>query len=265
MGVGGFSSTEVQQRSVRRARWLGYDGWAYGDGFTGDGAERVRHVNLRIKRPAREYTAINSSAAVHIPSCLNEMTNPMTTPPDSRFTGSTPPRIRKTTTDAGYRSSNLAKSRVAVLSDLGRVPQIPLDAMMQMLIPPLLSAEDVEAIIEDLTREHVITDNRWTAFDPNPSASSEREPDFFRERLPGLCRAIVGAARRVASGSLPATGDAELQMDGSQTPSSFRQNTSRPDGYYALRGASPVGWPSIAIPFEVKKKCTKALVRDVCL
>ena len=37
------------------------------------------------------------------------------------------------------------KSRLAVLSDLGRVPQMPLDAMMQMLIPPLLSEEEVEA------------------------------------------------------------------------------------------------------------------------
>jgi len=189
----------------------------------------------------------------------------MTTPPDSRFTGSTPPRIRKTTVDAGYRSSNLAKSLLAVLSDLGRVPQMPLDAMMEMLIPPLLSAEDVEAIIEDLTRERVIINSRWAAFHPNPSASSEREPDFFKERLPGLCRDVVGAARRVASGSLPATGDAELQMSGSQIPSSFRKNTSRPDGYYALRGASPVDWPSVAIPFEVKKKSTKALVCDVCL
>ena len=50
MGVGGFSSTEVQQRSVRRARWLGYDGWAYVDGFTGDGAERVRHVKCERKQ-----------------------------------------------------------------------------------------------------------------------------------------------------------------------------------------------------------------------
>jgi len=50
MGVGGFSSTEVQQRGARRARWLGYDGWAYVDGFTGDGAERVRHVKCATKQ-----------------------------------------------------------------------------------------------------------------------------------------------------------------------------------------------------------------------
>jgi hypothetical protein len=49
MGVGGFSSTEAQQRSVRRPRWLGYDGWAYVDGFTGHGAERGRHVKRGTK------------------------------------------------------------------------------------------------------------------------------------------------------------------------------------------------------------------------
>jgi hypothetical protein len=59
------------------------------------------------------------------------------------FTGSTPPKIRKTATDVGYRTSDLGRSRMAVLSDLGRVPQMPLDNMMEMLIPSLLSEEEV--------------------------------------------------------------------------------------------------------------------------
>jgi len=36
---------------------------------------------------------------------------------------------------------------MAVLSDLGRVPQMPLDDMMEMVIPSLLSKEEVDAIL----------------------------------------------------------------------------------------------------------------------
>jgi hypothetical protein len=186
-------------------------------------------------------------------------------PPPTGFTGSTPPKIRKTATDVGYRTSDLGRSRMAVLSDLGRVPQMPLDDMMKMLIPSLLLEEEVDAVLEDLKARGIVPNDKWAAFDPKPSAASQHESAFFEDRLPKLHQDIVDSARRVAIGSLPPLNtQTELRMSGSQTPLSHRRNTSMPDGYYALLGALIVDWDNIAIPIEVKKRTNKSSVQDVC-
>jgi len=143
---------------------------------------------------------------------------------------------------------------------------MPLDDMMEMVMPSLLSKEEVDAILEDLKGRGIVANDKWAAFDPNPSATPERESAFFNSRLPKLHQDIVGSARRVAVGSLPTTlnTETELRMSGSQTPFSHRKNTSMPDGYYVLRGALTVDWDDIPIPIEVKKQATKSSVQDVC-
>ena len=196
--------------------------------------------------------------------------------PPTGLTGSTPAKTRKTATDIGYRSSHLGQSRDVVLADLGHVPQMPLDAMMEMVMPSLLSNEQIGAILEDLETRGVLAGDKWKAFDPQPSASSETESKFFNNRLPKLCQDIVDSASRV--GQLPPTStQTELKMSGSQTPFSARKNTSRPDGYYVLCGAPTAGrnsiasaevppeWHDVALPIEVKKRATKDSVEDVCL
>jgi len=76
-------------------------------------------------------------------------------------TGSTPAKMqKKTAADLGDRSSYLSQSRQVVLSDLGRVPQIPLNAMMEMVLPSLLSTEEVDAILEDLEGNDIVTNGR---------------------------------------------------------------------------------------------------------
>ena len=139
---------------------------------------------------------------------------------------------------------------MAVLSDLGRVPQMPLDDMMEMVMPSLLSNEQVNAILEDLNDRDVIANGTWRAFDPKPSVSSETESKVFNQRLPELRRHIVDSAYRVANVPPALKTETELKMSGLQTPFSERKNTSRPDGYYVLR-APQVGWDNIGIGIEV--------------
>jgi len=157
---------------------------------------------------------------------------------------------------------------------------MPLDAMMEMVMPSLLTNEQVEVILEDLEARGIIAGDKWQAFDPKPSASSEAESNFFNNRLPKLCQDIVDSALRVANLPLTST-QTELRMSGSQTPFSDRKNTSRPDGYYVLCGAPTVGWDNtasvievkmsppewhdVALPIEVKKRATKDSVEDVCV
>ena len=94
---------------------------------------------------------------------------------------------------------------MAVLSDLGRVPQMLLDDMMEMVVPSLLSNEEVDAILEDLKGRGIVVNDKWAAFDPNPSAASQHESAFFNDRLPKLHQDIVDSARCIAIGSLPNT------------------------------------------------------------
>ena len=178
----------------------------------------------------------------------------------------------------GCRSSHPGQSRIVVIADLGRVPQMPLDAMMEMVMHSLLSNEQVDAILEELSNSGVIANGTWRAFDPKPSLYSETESKVFNQRLPKLRRNIVNSTYRVTNlPTTPVTGT-ELRMSGSQTPFSERKNTSRPDGYY-VRHAPRVGldnieigiegiapeWRHIALPIEVKKRSTKGSVEDVCL
>jgi len=223
-------------------------------------------VNSRSHGPDFAWRAKLVKTSLPVPGMITYMKKNDQPGISPGFTGSTPPKIRRTATDAGYRTSDLGRSRTVVLSDLGRVPQMPLHDMMEMLIPSLLSEAEVDAVLEDLTAHGIVSNNKWAAFDPEPSAVSQHESAFFNDRLPKLHRDIVGGARRIAIGSLPQplNTQTELTMSGSQTPFSQRRNTSMPDGYYAHRSALTVGWDHIAIPIEVKKRTTKFSVQDVC-
>ena len=164
-----------------------------------------------------------------------------------------------------------------ILADLGLVPQMPLDVMMEIVMPSLLSNEQIGVILEDLEARGIVSGDKWKAFDPKPSASSETESNFFNNRLPKLCQDIADSASRVTT--LPPTStQTELKMSGFQIPFNARKNTSRPDGYFELCGAPTTGrnsaasvlevppeWHDIALPIEVKKRATEDSIEDVCL
>jgi hypothetical protein len=194
------------------------------------------------------------------------MPAPLEPPSDSSAptAGSTPAKIRNTATELGY-TSHLSQNHKAAISNLGRVPQIPLDTMMEMLMPSRLSNDDVDGILRDLQGCGFVANSKWAVFDPNPSASSEREPTYFYERLPRLHRDIVDSKRRVTPGSLSSTPiELRLRMSRSQTLFRERRSTSQPDGYYVLWNAT-IDWYHIAIPIEVKKRTRGCDVNDVCL
>ncbi|KII93430.1 hypothetical protein PLICRDRAFT_152116 [Plicaturopsis crispa FD-325 SS-3] len=132
------------------------------------------------------------------------------------------------------------------MSDLGGVPQLSW-GQFEPYLPPLFI--DISAVRASLEASGVIQDSRWSAFDANPSAISQKEDAVFK-RLDGIFNAIVHQCR---DNSLGRTQTLERAQNPDRVPTSNeRTNTSRPDGAYIVVG-SPYNWGKIGVPEEQKK------------
>lgn len=205
----------------------------------------------------------------------------MATPPPTPGPSAIPPtRLANLCTPARARQANSVDgcygetetARTAVLADLGpAIPEVELDAFFQHAWPALPG--EIEADFANIARAAKMCSNdtndnsaynnsRWTAFLTNPAKSTKTENSVF-EALVKIAVVIAAAADRFS--------DKRVSMfsnNPNNIPSSkWRDNASRPDGYFILkaRNTTEPHWMDIVATGEYKKANDVSDINDVSL
>ena len=81
----------------------------------------------------------------------------------------TPVHIQSVHTDVSYESGQLENARMAVLDDLGPIPQITFQDFLKFLAPPQ-PAFDFDSTMESLKKDPEVTlpSGRWSLFETDP-------------------------------------------------------------------------------------------------
>ncbi|KAF8557267.1 hypothetical protein OG21DRAFT_1520545 [Imleria badia] len=176
-----------------------------------------------------------------------------------------------------FRSGDLGKGRTAVLQDLQHIPVVSFEYFKEAILPELPNI-NIAAIRNSLIESSLWSEaDGWAHFHPQqsedfvpkqnprpePSKDSRPEEDIF-EGLLRIFDGVIKAARQVAPQLLPTL---DLVVKPSKSPSSRRNNSSRPDAYLLMnqRKSTPVdptggqdSWDDIAVSFEFKKGSSDA-------
>jgi hypothetical protein len=163
-------------------------------------------------------------------------------------------------------STSLEVSRGAVLADAGTsIPEVAIGRFFDLVLPqpPQLLSEKLDDIFQQLSSSEY-DQGRWKAF-PNDPSSTSNEGEVFKGLI-AIAEAIERTVRNIDSTSRPAV---VLSNNPDNVPESlWRNNTSRPDGYFILRNRQcpqRPHWMDIALASEYKRQDSVRALNDVIL
>jgi hypothetical protein len=168
--------------------------------------------------------------------------------------------------------------KVAVLNDLGNIPEVTVDFMLNHIIPN--SGINVELTIQNLRREGVLLNDGWKVF---KNALPKKSPDNEQK----VCLKMGTIYQKIVAST-------EFDVGNSRTPPLFMGASpdiaplsetnvrSRPDGCGQLNTSHPIHtsqcgyssrsrdkgeyhWFNIAYVEEYKKRNTRSDLNDICL
>ncbi|KAI6111271.1 hypothetical protein F5141DRAFT_985141, partial [Pisolithus sp. B1] len=141
------------------------------------------------------------------------------------------------------------------MRDLGDIPFVSLEYFKSAALPSLPQQIHVTKIKESLQRDAAVwskDSQRWAGFETDPRSSEESEDVTFRP-LSHVFDAVVLEACKTSSTP------AKLRFTSrpTESPTSERPNSTRPDAYLLLRAHTnkkfPDSWEDITVSFEFKK------------
>ena len=188
--------------------------------------------------------------------------------------GDTP--IKQNSAASGvFINGTLDEQRAAVMNDLGNIPEVTVDFMLDNIVPN--SGIDVERTIRELKRNEVLLDAGWKEFDDKlPKKTSGKEQIVF-SKMGTIYQGIIGStafddgSSRTPTLVLGATPDI--------APVSETKVKSRPDGCGQLSSNHPIHtsqcgyppkergdyhWFNIAYVEEYKKRNSNGDLNNVC-
>ncbi|KAI6000173.1 hypothetical protein F5J12DRAFT_951389 [Pisolithus orientalis] len=157
-------------------------------------------------------------------------------PPTKPTTPDTLTRPKQTSL-TGYHSGDLALSRMAVLNDLGAIPQVSLDYFKSAALPPLhaeISIAEIKTSTSLEASQVLSQDSGWTAFKKEPKVSGVSEEQVF--------------------GPLSAVFEAIVMEKKSVGMQEAKKNEAK--------GSDHDSWDDIAVSFEFKKGDGTAECKD---
>ena len=188
--------------------------------------------------------------------------------------GDTPVKQNSAATGV-FLNGTLEEQRLAVLTDLGNIPEVTVDFMLDHIVPN--SGINVERTMDRLKREGVLLDAGWEVFiDALPKHSADNEQKVFLKMGTLYRRIIASTAFDVGSSRTPTL---VLGTSPDIAPVSETNVRSRPDGCgqinsnhsihtsqcgYPPRENGDYHWFNIAYVEEYKKKNTVNDLNDVC-
>ena len=192
----------------------------------------------------------------------------------SQSLGDTP--LNQTSASTGvFRTGTLDDQRSAVLNDLGNIPEVTVDFMLDQIVPD--SGINVESTIHDLRRKGILLDSGWREFiDALPKIAVGTEQEVFKKMGP-IYENIIASTKFDGHSRRSPTLDMGTNPD--IAPTSDKNIKSRPDGCGQLSSkhsihTSQCGYPSqakgdyhwfnIAYVEEYKKKNSRKDLNDVC-
>ena len=191
--------------------------------------------------------------------------------------GDTP--VKRNLADTGVSiNGTLDDQKIAVLNDLGNIPEITVDFMLDHIVPN--SGINVERTMQKLRREGVLLDIGWKVFkNALPKSSPDNEQKVFL-KMGTIYQEIIASTRFDVGHSRTPTLFMGTCPD--IAPLSETSVRSRPDGCGQLNTSHPIhtsqcGYPSrsrdkgeyhwfnIAYVEEYKKRNTRSELSNVCL
>lgn len=173
------------------------------------------------------------------------------------ITCETEPRIKATGLSITIHDG-LTGTRGAVIDDTGpTIPEIPVRLFFSEILPQPSILDHTEAIFSSLTdgtRPHYNhARGRWSAFPRDPAKAKLRENVVY-QRLERIYHAVLEAASQHCPAEQPLT---TFRNSPDYVPKgTWRNSTSKPDGFFALRdrraGGSP-HWMDIVATGEYKR------------
>jgi hypothetical protein len=173
-----------------------------------------------------------------------------------------------------FINGTLEEQRMAVLNDLGNIPEVTVDFMLDHIVPN--SGINVERTMKNLRREGVLLDAGWEVFtDALPKKSADSEQKVFL-KMGTIYQKIIASTEFDMGHSLTPT--LILGTSPDIAPISETNVRSRPDGCGQLNGSHPIHtsqcgyssrdkgdyhWFNIAYVEEYKKKNTNNDLNDV--
>ena len=175
-----------------------------------------------------------------------------------------------------FINGTLEEQRNAVMHDLGNIPEVTVDFMLDNILPK--SGIDVERTIYRLKRKGVLLDDGWKGFVGGlPKNSNDSEQIVF-SKMGAIYRGIIDCATFVDGSSRTST--LVLGASPDIAPVSETNIKSRPDGCGQLKSnhsihTSQCGYPpnetkgdyhwfNIAYVEEYKKRNSRTELDDVC-
>ena len=179
--------------------------------------------------------------------------------------GDTPLKQNSASTGV-FIHGNLEEQRDAVLTDLGNIPEVTVDFMLDHIVPNL--GINVERTMQNLRREGVLFDGGWKEFvDALPKHSIDTEQNFF-SKIGTIYKGIIDSTAFDDGSSRTPT--LVLGTSPDIAPVSETNVRSRPDGCGQLSSNHPIHtfqcgylprekksdyhWFNIAYVEEYKKK-----------
>ena len=193
----------------------------------------------------------------------------------SRLTRDTP--LKQNLAASGvFISGTLDQQRLAVMNDLGNIPEVAVDFMLDHIVPN--SCVNVDRTMKSLRQKGFLRDAGWNVFmDGLPKVSNDNEQQVFA-KMETIYQNIITSTSFDVGHSPSRTLDLSTCPD--IAPTSNTDIRSRPDGCGQLISTHPFhtsqcGYPSqdkgdyhwfnIAYAEEYKKKNTLKDRNDVCL
>jgi hypothetical protein len=187
--------------------------------------------------------------------------------------------VKRNSADTGvFINGTLYDRKMAVLNDLGNIPEVTVDFMLDHIVPN--SGINVERTMQNLRREGVLLDTGWKVFiNALPKESPDNEQKVFLKMGTIYHKIIASTEFDVGHSRTPT-----LFMGTSPdiSPLSETNVRSRPDGYGQLNTSHPIHtsqcgypfrsrdkgkyhWFNIAYVEEYKKRNTRRDLNNVCL
>ena len=191
--------------------------------------------------------------------------------------GDTP--VKQNTAATGvFINGNLDQQRTAVITDLGNIPEVTVDFMLDHIVPN--SGIDVDRTMRNLNRKEVLLIDGWKSFiGAMPKESVDSEQTVF-SKMATIYKEIIDSTEFEGRSSRR-TRAATLDLGASPdiAPKSETNVKTRPDGCgqlvkshpfhtsqcgYASNPKGEYHWLNIAYVEEYKKRNTVNDLNDVC-
>jgi hypothetical protein len=191
------------------------------------------------------------------------------------------PLNKKSAETGVFIHGTLDEQRSAVMKDLGNLPEVTVDFMLDHIVPN--SGVNVEATISELRRQGTLLETGWKVFNGAlPKNSNDNEQKVF-SKMKVMYQNIIASIKFDAGHSRSPTLDVGASPD--IAPASDTNIRSRPDGCGLLNSSHPIHtsqcgyspqkkgdkedkdyhWFNIAYVEEYKKKNTQNNLNDVCV